>query len=60
MTAVCHDAVQAAFGGETLLERTAREIAKRMLESNSAVTELRSAAYPDRLVELVKARMQHH
>lgn len=56
----CQQSVQVAFGGNTLLERTAQSLAKRLLESNTGILALRKAGYPYAIVDLVKERMMHH
>ena len=60
LPAGCQEVVQAAFGGESLLQRTAQSVAQRMLDSNSSVDDLVRAGYPEALIQLVKERMRHH
>jgi len=52
-----HDMVAAAFGGPTLLELTASHLASRLLENNTAASELRAQGYPQHIVNMVKRLM---
>ena len=52
-----HLEAAAAFGGGTLLELTANQLAQRLLESDIPVTQLRQNGYPEHLVQMVKRLM---
>ena len=55
-----HDEVRGAFGGASLLELTASQLAARLLTSNTSASVLRSQGYPDHIVHLVKRAMAMH
>jgi len=55
-----HAEVAQAFGGQSLLELSAAEIAKRLLEAKLPVRQLKDAGYPPQLVEMVKRLMATH
>ena len=52
-----HQEVAAAFGGDTLLEMAARDLAKRLHESRTPVSALRANGYPAHIVEMIKRLM---
>ena len=52
-----HQEVANAFGGGSLLETAAQEIAARLLESGTPIGELRAAGYPAQVVDIVKRLM---
>ena len=52
-----HQEAAGAFGGGTLLELTANQLAQRLLESDIPVTQLRQNGYPEHLVQMVKRLM---
>ena len=57
---ICHEAVEAAFGGKTLQEQVASVIAQRLAEDNIPVVELQKAGYPKDIIELVREVMGGH
>ena len=52
-----HQRVTGAFGGPSLLELTATDLAQRLGESNTPPSQLRDAGYPAHIVDMVKRRM---
>uniref|UniRef100_A0A7S2GV03 Uncharacterized protein n=1 Tax=Haptolina brevifila TaxID=156173 RepID=A0A7S2GV03_9EUKA len=52
-----HEEVAGAFGGGTLLEITASQLALRLLESDTPAAVLRAQGYPDHIINLVKRAM---
>ena len=52
-----HAMVAAAFGGPTLLELTAAQLATRLLESDTPAASLRALGYPEHIIEMVKRLM---
>ena len=52
-----HAEVASAFGGPTLLELTAAQLAARLYENDLPVTALREQGYPTHIVQMVKRLM---
>jgi len=57
---ICHQHVEDAFGGKTLQEVVAADIAKRMVDEGISIISLRTSGYPSDLVELVRDMMGGH
>lgn len=57
---VCHKVVEDAFGGRSLQEIAATDVAGRLVEEGIAVESLRKAGYPAATVELVRKMMGGH
>jgi hypothetical protein len=53
-----HEEVAGVFGGGTLLEITATNVAKRLTESSTPVKELSRHGYPQEVINLVRERMK--
>jgi len=57
---ICHATVAGVFGGSSLLDMMAMNIARQLIASNLGITDLRAAGgCPAEVIQLVKKRMQN-
>jgi len=57
---VCHETVDTMYGGKTLQEYIAANVASRLLDESITIEQLSKSAYPPDIVELVRMTMGGH